>query len=277
MAEVAVVTVVRGRHDNLREQMQHLQADAPDALHVIVAMDDPEIAGLVPTEHNATVLDVPIIDGKLPLALARNHGVTEAIRQGAELVVLLDVDCLPAPGAVDAYLQAASLRPGTLLSGPVTYLPEGVRQLAPADLIRWHAPHDARPAPGPGELLGDGNHDLFWSLNAAFTPATWQCIGGFHEGYVGYGAEDTDFGWTARARGVELVWVGGAEAYHLYHPVSRPPVEHIADIVRNALVAQRRWDRLPMKGWLDAFADMGLVTWVDGLPQLAAEPPSSVK
>ena len=37
----------------------------------------------------------------LPLARARNIGVETALAAGAELVVLLDVDCVPGPRARD--------------------------------------------------------------------------------------------------------------------------------------------------------------------------------
>jgi hypothetical protein len=40
--------------------------------------------------------------------------------------------------------------------------------------------------------------------------------------------------------------------------VSDPPVEHLADIVRNANRFRERWGWFPMRGWLDAFAARGL-------------------
>ncbi len=112
--------------------------------------------------------------------------------------------------------------------------------------------------------MKQGNHNLFWSLSAALTPATWSQVGGFCEEYVGYGGEDTDFAWLARSRGVELAWVGGADAYHQHHPVSSPPVEHVEAIVRNAHLFHKRWNEWPMRGWLEAFAERGLVTF-DGV------------
>ncbi len=60
------------------------------------------------------------------------------------------------------------------------------------------------------------------------------------EQYIGYGAEDTDFGQVAASRGIALTWVGGAWAYHQYHPGSDPPVQHLTDIVRNAAIFHRQ-------------------------------------
>ena len=68
----------------------------------------------------------------------------------------------------------------------------------------------------------------------AVTRATWQRVGEFCEDYVGYGGEDTDFGRVLVGVGLGLGWVGSARAFHQWHPVSRPPVEHVVDIVRNA-------------------------------------------
>ena len=41
--------------------------------------------------------------------------------------------------------------------------------------------------------------------------------------------------------------------------MSRPPVEHVDDIVRNAEIFRRRWGATPMLGWLEAFEERGLV------------------
>jgi N-acetylglucosaminyl-diphospho-decaprenol L-rhamnosyltransferase len=98
-------------------------------------------------------------------------------------------------------------------------------------------------------------------LSFAVTVGTWTRIGGFHPGYVGYGGEDTDFAEQAHAAGVGMGWVGGAMAFHQYHPVSTPPVEHLREIVDNAHVFHRRWGWWPMTGWLDAFADLGLAAY----------------
>jgi hypothetical protein len=75
---------------------------------------------------------------------------------------------------------------------------------------------------------------------------------------TGYGAEDTDFGQLAQARAVELVWVGGAWAYHQHHATQRPPVQHLDDILRNAAIFHDRWGWWPMHGWLEQFEALGL-------------------
>jgi GT2 family glycosyltransferase len=103
-------------------------------------------------------------------------------------------------------------------------------------------------------------YELFWSLSFALAASTWRQIGGFCERYRGYGGEDTDFAQTVRAAGVPMRWVGGAHAFHQFHPVSDPPVEHVHDIVRNANIFHQRWGWWPMSNWLNAFEQRGLIT-----------------
>lgn len=90
------------------------------------------------------------------------------------------------------------------------------------------------------------------------TARTWRDLGGSCEGYTG-GGEDTDFAFTAAEQGTDLWWVGGAPAYHQHHAVSRPPVEHLDDILRNAGLFRKRWGTWPMEGWLHDFAALGPV------------------
>ena len=196
----AVVTIASGRHDHLAAQSAALaRSDVAPHAHVVVAMDDPQIEQVVP---GADVVHVPRVDGRLPLAAARNAGVGRA------------------------------------------------RALAP--------PHPARPAPADDEVLPNHDPDLFWSLSFALTPATWDRVGGFCEDYTGYGGEDTDFGWSAVAGGVDLWWAGGAWAFHQHHGPGGPPEQHLHDVVRNAGVFHDRHGSWPMQGWLDDFARQGL-------------------
>ena len=252
----AGITLALGRHDHLAAQAVSLRRGTvlPD-VHVVVAMDDLQLPAVVP---EADVVHVRRVHGALPLAAARNAGVARATQQGAELLVLLDVDCLASAELVQRYARVASCRPG-VLSGPVGYLPprpssgyptRGLRELAPA--------HPGRPVPADDEVLPAPDPNLFWSLSFALTPATWDAVGGFCEDYYGYGGEDTDFGHHAVRAGVGLWWVGGAWAFHQHHGEPGPPVQHVDDILRNAAVFHRRWGWWPMQGWLEGFARQGL-------------------
>jgi GT2 family glycosyltransferase len=261
---IAVVTIVHGRAEHLAHQREGLRRSTrrPD-LHVVVAMDDPSVAAPRDLPFDTTVVDVHRTDGLLPLAQARNLGARTAVAAGATLLVFLDVDCIPAPGLVEAYAEAAA-DPATaddLLCGPVAYLPPAPASGYDLDALDGLAePHPARPAPAPGRVERDpAGHDLFWSLSFAVTPSTWHAVGGFDERYAGYGAEDTDFARRAARADRSLAWVGSARSFHQHHAVSSPPVEHVADIVRNAGIFFDTWGQWPMRGWLDAFEEQGLV------------------
>jgi len=256
MSKVAVITVAHGRHTHLAGQRATLAMCRPPAdEHVVVALSDPE---LVERGLAAASLEAP--PEGLPLAAGRNLGAEVALASGADVLVFLDVDCLAGSELVEAYAAAVERDPGTVWSGPVTYLPPP--PAAGYDLGRlaeMDDPHPARPAPGPGELVRGGDPDLFWSLSFAMSADAWRASGGFCEEYVGYGGEDTDFARVALAAGLDLGWTGSARAYHQWHPVSAPPVEHVVDIVRNAEIFRSRWGVAPMQGWLDAFRRDGLV------------------
>jgi GT2 family glycosyltransferase len=259
---VAVVTIAHGRHEHLRLQARSLMSGTrvPDH-YVVVAMDDPGLSSCFPVAGLEPLLVDITADGPgLPLAAARNAGVRRAVDGGADVVILLDVDCLAGPDLVAGYLEAVEKDPRTIWSGPVTYLaPPSRGGYDLARLGELDAPHPGRPAPRSGELLGDADPDLFWSLSFALDAATWRRTGGFCEEYTGYGAEDTDFARLAVAHGVQFGWTGTARAYHQHHPTSDPPVQHVESIVRNAALFQRRWDTWPMTGWLEEFERLGLV------------------
>ena len=262
--KVSVITLVHGRHAHLAAQQQALLRSSrlPDD-YVIVAMDDPGVAASFPDPRlPGTVVELPRTGTALPLAKARNAGARAALQRGADLLLFLDVDCLPGPDLVAGYVAAATddAASARLLCGPVTYLdPPGPQGYCLDRLSDLDSPHPARPAPLPGEIFPDDNPDLFWSLSFAVTAETWNRIGGFCEDYTGYGGEDTDFARLAGRAGAGLAWVGAARAYHQFHPTQDPPVQHVADIVRNANLFHARWGSWPMGGWLQGFRDRGLI------------------
>ncbi len=260
---VAVATLARGRARHLARQAEAVARLQPAATaHVVVSMDPspPRVPG-------AMVLHRPVADGQpLPLAAARNEAIAAA-GEHADLVLCLDADCLPEPGVLREFALASRATGGrSLLAGPVGRLPELPQEAGLPDTrmlmaARSRARQGGRPVPAAGAVVPAARHELFWSLAFAVSPETHGRIGGFCEEYVGYGAEDTDYAFAARAAGVPLHWVGGAWCHHQGHPVSNPPVEHLEAIVANARRFHARWERWPMEGWLAAFAQDGLVDW----------------
>lgn len=245
-------------------------------IHVVTLADDNrqghvarQVSGLQrwapETTHHRTRLDRA--DGeKLALAKARNQAGDHALAQGADLIIFLDADCIPGPDLVDHYRQCLTEHPTAVAAGPVTYLsqpgPEGYDL---SRLVELTDPHPARPNPDAGQFpaASDEQYLLFWSLSFAVRAETWLKIrrstGGFDEGYLGYGGEDTDFALRLRRAGIPLRWAGGAHAYHQWHPVSSPPWEHLDDILVNARRFHRTWGFWPMEGWLTEFRRAGAI------------------
>lgn len=270
----AVVTIVHGRHDHLAGQLWGLrrQVRGPDVF-VAVAMDDPAVAAIVAgSAPPGWQVAVPRVQGTpegLPLAAARNLGARVAGEAGADTAIFLDVDCIPAPGLVRRYADVLSTRQvavsgahagPVVATGEVAYLPPVSRpgHYRGVDLAALGRSHPARPQLHAGETRQCEDLRLFWSLSFAISTADWHTVGGFDEDYVGYGAEDTDFGQRLGAHGGTLVWVGGATAYHQHHPAPDPPLQHLEAIVANANRFHRRWGWFPMENWLRQFADLGL-------------------
>jgi GT2 family glycosyltransferase len=258
-ARTAVVTIAHGRHEHLRGQGWGLAHQTrPADLYVVVAMGDPDIGTVTREQHpDALVVDLPANARDLPLAAARNAGAAAAIAGGADALVFLDVDCIPAPTTVERYaaVLAEPREFPSVACGEVRYLPPVAHPAVyrSPGLAELAEPHPARPAPSAEAVLGGADVRLFWSLSFAITAEDWQALGGFDEGYSGYGAEDTDFGQRLAAAHGELLWVGGAAAYHQHHPTEVPPVRHLDSIVRNANVFHDRWGWFPMEGWLADF------------------------
>ena len=256
----AVITVASAaRREHLERQRRVLAEVSNDIVRVEAWLDETLPDGI--RDVGTHTLHVPPGPRGIRVGEGRNRAAERAIDAGAELLVFLDVDCLPGPELLPAYRAAARTDPAALLAGPVTYLASVQRPGSASDLPFLRRPHRARPALplGQARTATAAEYDLFWSLSFAVTPATWRRIGGFHPGYEGYGAEDTDLAWTARERGVEMRWIGGADAFHQWHPVSSPPWQHLDDILRNGATFHERWGEWPMGGWLDAFAAAGAV------------------
>jgi GT2 family glycosyltransferase len=253
-----VITPVAGRPEHLQLQQQGLRRSEHPVRHrVVVVMGDQPVAGL--SEQDA-LIRTPMND-RLPLARARNQGAHAAIDAGADLLIFLDVDCIPAPQLIGRYLAAAARVPDDLLCGPVHYLHPPGPQGYDLDRLPHPSGHPARPVPRDDRLLTGGDHALFWSLSFALTAQQWMRVGGFDERYEGYGGEDTDFGQRAKASNVSMTWVGGAWAFHQHHPTNDPPTQHLDDIIRNADLFHDCWGWWPMQGWLDKFQRLGLIQW----------------
>ncbi|RVV99453.1 glycosyltransferase [Mesobaculum littorinae] len=274
MTSVSAVTIAAGRADHLRNVIRGFQAQSrPPVDLVIGVMQDAPYDDLPETSFPIRQILVPPQGGELPLAAARNRAAAAAT---GEVLAFVDVDCIPNPTLCADYANAA--RPGLgLVMGEVLYLPAGATD-AGLDFAAFDAVgqrHSDRQGPPPEGLRACNDYRCFWSLNFAIHRADWQASGGFHEGYLGYGGEDTDFGRVLDDRGIDILWTRGARVYHQFHPHCMPPIHHVASVIRNAEHFATRWGHRTMEHWLYAFRLMGLIeAGPDGLRILRAPEPA---
>ncbi len=134
----SVLTLVRGRDDRLRNLMRGLGRQGARPRELVIAWMQDEAAPDLP-DPGCPVRHLHVPGEPMPLAAARNRAAEAA---GGDLLVFLDVDCIPGPGLVAAYAQAAAQGDGLFL-GEVLYLPPGACD--EADLDRLGRAHPARP------------------------------------------------------------------------------------------------------------------------------------
>ena len=253
---ISVLTILRGREAHLAHVLRGLcrQTTPPDEMVVAVMGEAPV---RIDVETPFPVRQVLVPGDPLPLAAARNAAAREA---RGEVLIFLDVDCIPGPGLVADYAAALREWPG-LLMGEVMYLPSGATEgdWTCEGFAAVAERHSDRQGPPPEGVRPCEDYRCFWSLNFGLAARSWVASGGFDENYAGYGGEDTDFGRTLDAAEIPIGWMKGGPVYHQHHPHHMPPVHHIPSILRNTEVFRAKWGDYTMGHWLHAFTLMGLV------------------
>jgi GT2 family glycosyltransferase len=257
---ISLLTIVKNRAGHLAQLVEGLRRSATLPLELIIvdmASDAPVSVGESPFPVHILHCDQP----GLPLAAARNMAARAAT---ADILLFLDVDCIPMRQLVGTIAEVARDQ-DALICAEILYLgPDDARgDWDEADLMQGAAGHPVRVFPAHG-FREESNAGLFWSLAFAIRRDRFFALKGFDEGFTGYGAEDTDFGFRAQAAGLPLLFLGGAGAFHQYHAIFDPPLQHLGDIVRNARLFHQRWRFWPMDGWLTAFERAGLVARSQG-------------
>ncbi|MCJ2080301.1 glycosyltransferase family 2 protein [Methylobacterium sp. J-090] len=262
----SVLTLVRGRADRLRNLMAGLARQSVRPGELVIAWMQPDRAPDLP-DPGCPVRHHHVTGEAMPLAAARNRAAEAAT---GDLLIFLDVDCIPSPGLVGAYRGAAARTEGLFL-GEVLYLPPGLDPAAATDdaaLASLGRAHPARPEVPPVGLRREADPGQLWGLSFALPARSWRAAGGMDETYVGYGGEETDLAARLAASGLPTFWVGGARAYHQHHPVHVPPLQHFDAILANATRFRGTHGRWCMAYWLGQFRTAGLIAWDDDAPAI---------
>lgn len=249
---LSLITIAHGRRPQLRALLTAAAAMRPRPFEVVVV----DLGGEpieVPPGIPVNIVAHPADKDALPLAAARNAGARAA---RGTMLLFLDADCIPGRD-LGGEMRAALSRRGGLVMANVRYLPDDFEDDG-TEVARLTA---SRPHPAQDGLADGVPPELFWSTAFGVRRRVFTALGGFCEDYVGYGGEDTDLGFAAASHGVPISRWRTALAYHQWHPSPDPPLQHVASIVRNARLFHERWGQWPMTGWLDAFAELGLVAW----------------
>lgn len=254
----SILTLNKNRTNHLKALISGLNLSTikPTEL-VIVEMSDSPVKFTSPCFPIKTI----IIDGEnLPLAKARN---TAAQNASTEKLLFLDVDCIPSSNFVQ-YMSETLDKYNEIISCEVLYLPKNAinydSKFTELNLQKLGMKHPHRDFPTKG-LKASTNPGLFWSLAFAINKNIFNKIGGFSEEFIGYGGEDTDFGFTANKLEIKNLMTSETKVYHQYHETYDPPYQHLHDIIRNAQKFYQKWGFWCMEGWLEKFAAEGLIKW----------------
>ena len=253
----SVLTLVRGRERHLNRLIEGLNRQTRPPGELVIAFMQPRPITDLP-ETGFPVRRVVVDRNYLPLAEARNAAARSATYRK---LIFLDVDCVPSQTLVESYCDALAECDG-VLQGEVLYLPEieteGVDYAA---FDRLGRPHPSRPNVPSSGLTEEADMGMLWGLNFAMNRRLFLKVGGLDERFTGYGGEETDFARGLAEADAKLYWCGGARAYHQHHAVTRPPLQHFGDIVRNARLYHDKWGEWCMDYWLGQLHDLGFIHW----------------
>jgi len=284
---ITVITTCYGRNRHLYNLLSSLENSSVKPAEVIIVNDDADPERLANFSLNIEKLPTTIEsavnknDGtknvEFDIGHNRNLG---ALHATYDALIFLDVDCIVAPTFIEQMYNKLMQHPHAILMGQPRYLIRPLTEKENVQLKNNHLPFslldelsvynpyrynfdEAESASITMEqtaLKQTDDYGAFWSLCFAIDRQTFDKIGGFDIQYIGYGAEDTDFAFTARRLDIDF-YLTADIAYHQQHSVYRPPLNHLDSIIINANRFYQKWHCWPMTGWLSPFSDMGLIDW----------------
>src|SRR5699024_7762080 len=231
---VTVITTCYGRNRHLYNLLSSLANSSVQPDKVIIVNDDadpkrladfplnivkiPTSAGLVDSTNHQTLEHQTLEKSdKTDFDIGHNRNI-DAARARHDTLIFLDVDCIVAPSFIEQLSAKLSQYPNALLMGQPRYLTRPLSNeeslaLQKGALTNDYLNHlsvynpyrdnfDAKQSIStkttPTAIKKTDDYVAFWSLCFAIKREQFEKIGGFDTQYTGYGAEDTDFAFTAR-------------------------------------------------------------------------------
>lgn len=224
MIELSVIVATHNRLALLQRKLQSLEAQQlpPDRFEVIVVADgcsDGTLEWLqgYPAPFALKWLATPGVGA----AKARNQAI--ALAQGP-FICLSDDDIWVAPQTLALHLEAQQARPAVYIGA-----------------MRWES--------GEPRALSYRLGRLHWTTlngaNSSFPTQAFHRVGGFWEGFSGYGAEDLELGYRLAKAGLRFYYLPQAQSVHAGSP-SLPDLGKARSAGRQAMQAYRHHRELAL-------------------------------
>jgi len=254
----SVIIIKHGRDEHLKSVIQALSINTVHPAEVIIVRMDDDAYVPCAFGLNIQYSDISFVNGKMPLAAARNQGASIAEH---DILMFLDIDCIPDFRYVECSYDLIRKVGGLHMASPLYLQRKLDGPLLFDNLYSLSIPHPARPYPDSSIEICQV-YELFWSLCYTIRKIDFYYTGGFDERYVGYGGEDTDFAKNAEKLGLPF-YLTAQKVFHQAHEVNLPPVNHCNSIVNNSNLYHMKWGVWPMEDWLGSFDRLGLIDWKD--------------
>jgi len=190
--------VITHKKDRLLERTLKALWDEP--VEIILIDDGGHDLKIVKNDLDR-LLYIPVPHDGYRLALLSNIGIQVA---SGSTVYKIDGDCIPQPGLF------TEIEPGELHACRIDW-EEGVLRADPR----------FRPDGSINQgFVSDAFYDLTWGGCVAMNRATWLAIGGFREDVFkgAWGGEESDLGWRAYYKGLQIVFDPIRGVHHQWHP-----------------------------------------------------------
>lgn len=236
----SIITIVNSDGTGLPEQAAAIEASLvkPDEW-IIVSLGLPQFA--IPTSWPT---HVSFVDSESPraIAAARARGVRES---SSANLIFLDQGLIPHRKLSQTLVQMLECRDAIWMASTT----ESERQLS-------NPLHADDPETVAVHALTK-RYDRFRSGCFAISRSQYRNVGGFDPTFGGWDAEDIDFAYAARDRGIELGIVGPL-AFSIV-PRVRLADEQVVPVVESARHFRSKWGEWPNVTRLNRLANLGLV------------------